>query len=209
MTENKLFVDESALIGLDEYCNSVFTPEVKKKIRKIQSDYNIEFTTDRVQNKRILGDAYKEILMTIKHVDIRYNRTFAQAWNLTNGWNIEARDIFASYVDWHKKEEFSFIDNFMIDRIVDNINSYLRPLHFSPENLNQLLNITNYYDFFNKQYGYVGLNIAITQKSQNIIKFYDEMLKDIPNKAAFFDAIKEYYITNNYGEFHNKLFRTF
>ena len=149
--------------------------------------------------------------MTETQKDVRYNKTFAEAYNQTNGFNIEARDILSLRIEYNRKEEYQFICEFDINRVLDSINNVLLQAgsSYCPANLSELLEIDNYFKFFNNNCGIGIVDEKAIKNSKKVIKFFDELLQDLPNKAFIFNALSKYYENNDLNEFHNVMHTKF
>jgi hypothetical protein len=155
--------------------------------------------------------------MTSTHRDIRYNKTFAEAYKQTNNMNIEAIDILTTYIEYNHKDDYNFIWNFNINNLIDKINLITRQaglyydnesltgLHYYNESLSELLNCNDYKKFFGEKFGISNVDKKALQATEKALNFFNDLLQGIPNKAIFFQSLSNYYQNNDLSELHNTI----
>lgn len=204
---NTKYLNENELQQVADICEFYFTKDVKKTFKRLESKFKIEFTTQKQLNANLLWQAYAEEIKPDTHKDIRYNKTFAEAYNQTNGMNIEARDILSTYIQYNHQEDYSFVYNFDVDRIIDRINVTIRLMgdSYYSDSLTELLNTNDYYAFFSSKFGISNCNTKALKATKDSLKAFDELLNGVENKAGFFTALAQYYQTNDLSQFHNNI----
>ncbi len=209
--ENIKYLSENELKGIADTISFYLNKDVKKTLKRLETKYKIEFTTSKKLNTNLLWQSYAEEIKTDTHKDIRYNKTFAEAFKMTNGINIEARDILVTYIKYNHKEDYEFINEFDVDGILRNINTVLSSagFYYHSESLKELLNTNDYYSFFNSLYGIGAVSSKAMKATKKAIENFNQLIGDIPNKAGFFIALATYYQTNDLNQLHNSIHTKF
>jgi hypothetical protein len=115
-------------------------------------------------------------------------------------------DMIRKYIDENYKNEYDFLAGWDSSSIITQINFYLRPsfISFYPT-MKEFINIDNYEKYFRDEYGINAVEKKLINNTQRISNFFDELLKDIPNKEIFFTHLGTYIKTGDLAEFHNKI----
>jgi len=205
--ENIKYLSENELQRIADTISFYLNKDVKKTLKRIESKHNIQFTLDRKTNVNLLWQAYSQEITTDLHKDIRYNKTYAEAFKQSNTINIEARDILTSYIKLNHQEDYNFIWEFNINSIVRDINLSLASagFYYYSDSLKELLSTNDYYSFFSSKYGISNVKPKAMKSTKQALKNFDELLNGIPNKAGFFTALAQYYQNNDLSQFHNNI----
>lgn len=208
--ENIKYLNENELQRIADICEFYLNKDVKKTLKRIEAKNNVQFTLDRKTNVNLLWQAYSQEITTDLHKDIRYNKTYAEAFKQSNTINIEARDILSTYIKLNHQEDYTFIWEFNINSIVRDINLSLATagFYYYSDSLKELLSTNDYYAFFNSLYGIGAVNGKAMKATKQAIKAFDELLNGIENKAGFFNALAQYYLNNDLSQFHNNIHST-
>ncbi|MFZ4799855.1 MAG: hypothetical protein ACOYMA_20350 [Bacteroidia bacterium] len=209
--ENIKYLNSNQIQQLTDLCEFYINRDIKKTFKRLESKYNIEFTTNKKLNLNLLWKAYSVELEKDTHKDIRYNKTFMEAYKQTNGFNIEASDILRSYIKVVHIEDFSTVEQFNIDDLINRLNGIIRTadMFYYRDSLSELLNVSDYYNYFNGMYGEGSVSSKALKSTKKLVQFFNDLLEPFPNKSQAFTAISEYYQSEDLNALHNTLFTKF
>jgi len=214
--ENIKYIGQNHINGLAGICKHNLTKDVKATLKRLQDKYKITFTFNKQTNVNLLWKSYSDELLTQNWKSVVTNQTYKELYNQTNGINILAADMLKIYIEHNHKADYQFIWEFDVERLILNeLNHILRlaggngangpTFHYYSENLSELLNCNDYYALFNSMYGIDNVNQKAMKATTKAVKAFDDLLADIPNKAIFFNALAQYYQSNDLSQLHNTI----
>jgi len=210
--ENTFYISEAQAQQIADSLDYYFTKDIKSKLKAIQKKYNIELTTDRQTNANILWEIYhKKALTECFYLDFTTNLTYPQLFASSNNIrNFFTNDLLKRFIKYNEilNAENELIWNFKIEDYIQDINNVLGQfrLYYNSESLNELLNCNDYKSFFAERYGINNASKKELKATEKALSFFDELLKDIPNKSNFFNVLESHFAGQELNKTHFQLF---
>jgi len=212
MGKQLTYANENTIARLVEACNAQFSKENKKKFREIAEKINANFTFDQKTNINFLYEHCHNEL--IKKTDTNQGKTYINLWNsYKRERNFYTNELLKPYIERVYKDEIDFLRKNTFTPfffVLGTLNQYTsEACDLSPRieaiDFNLFMNIDDFQEYFEKLIGKQSADIDEIKATEKIIKIFNQLLKDVPNKANIFSHMDSYYANGeNFRQLHNQ-----
>jgi len=212
MEKQLTYANETTIQAIGDICSTYFSSDIKKKFKEISKKINAKFTFDSQTNLNFLYEYCHNELM--KKTNTNQGKTYINSVSSNGGRNFFTNELLRPYIseNYHSELDFLREQNFkQFFYQIGNVNGFSKDFDLRPSiqlnDLDSFLNIDNYYDYFENLIGKQSADKEAVKTTERIIKLFDTLLKDVPNKANIFSLIDNYYANGeNFRQLHNQLF---